>query len=176
MKVGNLLVCAACAAWVAACGSMAPAMTTAPSPAVPAPVTPQPAPPPPPSTPGAVVVDGTWTGMGSDSFSPELMTWVITQSGSTLSGTAEINAVDPSDGTCGSCHKVKRGTLTGTLSGSAVSVSMKFPAGGDVPTPICVAELTATGTIADRRITGTYTGTDTCEGVYANGVLDLSRR
>ena len=113
--------------------------------------------------------------MGSDSFSPELVTWVITQSGSALSGTAEINAVNPADGTCGSCHKVKRGTLAGTLSGSTVTISMKFPAGGDVPTPICEAELTATGTVVDRRISATYTGSDTCEGVYSNGVMELTR-
>jgi hypothetical protein len=160
-------------AWLVACGSMPPAIATAPSPAAPAPAPPSPA---PPSVPGSVAVTGTWTGRGADSFSPELVTWVIEQSGSALSGTAEINAVDPADGTCGSCHKVKRGTLTGTLSGSAITISMKFPAGGDVPTPICVADFSATGTVVDRRITATYTGTDTCEGVYSNGVMDLARQ
>ena len=176
MKTPNVVLLGALAAWLAACGSMSSPMMTAPSPAVPAPTTPTPAPTPSPSVPGSVVVNGTWTGRGADSFSPELVTWVIEQSGSALSGTAEINAVDPADGTCGSCHKVKRGTLTGTLSGSTVSISMKFPAGGDVPTPICVADFNATGTIVDRRITATYTGTDTCEGVYSNGVMDLTRQ
>jgi hypothetical protein len=104
------------------------------------------------------------------------VTWVIAQSGASLSGTAEINAVDPSDGTCGSCHKVKKGTLTGTLSGSAITISMRFPAGGDVPTPICDADLKATGTIVDRRITATYTGSDTCEGIYSNGIIELARQ
>jgi hypothetical protein len=172
MRTSSIALTGALAAWLAACGSMAPALTTAPSPTAPAPAPVA----PPPSTSGPVVASGTWTGVGSDSFSPELMTWVVTQSGTTLSGTADINAVDPADGTCGSCHKVKRGTLTGTLSGNAVTISMTFPAGGDVPTPICEAKLTATGTVVDRRITGTYTGTDTCEGVYANGVMDLSRQ
>jgi len=172
MRTSSIALTGALAAWLAACGSMAPALTTAPSPAAPAPAPVA----PPPSTSGPVVVSGTWTGMGSDSFSPELMTWVVTQSGTTLSGTADINAVAPADGTCGSCHKVKRGTLTGTLSGNAVTISMTFPAGGDVPTPICEANLTATGTVVDRRITGTYTGADTCEGVYSNGVMDLSRQ
>jgi hypothetical protein len=175
MRTIDIVLFGALAAWLAACGSMAPALTTAPSPAAPAPAPPSPAPAPPP-VPGSVAVTGTWTGRGADSFSPELVTWVIEQSGSVLSGTAEINAVDPSDGTCGSCHKVKRGTLTGTLSGSAITISMKFPAGGDVPTPICVADFSATGTVVDRRITATYTGTDTCEGVYSNGVMDLARQ
>jgi hypothetical protein len=120
-------------------------------------------------------LSGTWSGTGSDSFSPELVTWVLSQAGNAVSGTAELKAVNPSDGTCGSCHKVKTGTLTGTLSGSTLTVSMKFPAGGDVPAPICVAELSATAIFADRRITATYTGTDTCEGVYSNGAMELTR-
>ena len=162
--------------WLAACGST-PSTPTAPTPAAlptPAPA-PQPAPIPAPTfpTPG---ISGTWSGTGSDSFSPELVTWVINQSGNTLSGTADLKAVDPSDGTCGSCHKVKTGTLSGTLSDSIVTISMTFPAGGDVPAPICEAELTATGHVADRRITATYTGRDTCEGIYSNGVIELTRQ
>lgn len=89
--------------------------------------------------------------------------------------TAELNAVDPADGTCGSCHKVKKGTFAGTLSGSTLSVSMKFPAGGDVPAPICVVDLNGTATVVDRRITGSYTG-DTCEGVFADGKIELTRQ
>jgi len=130
-----------------------------------------------PAAPGATTIDvsGRWSGTGSDSFSPELVTWVLSQAGNAVSGTAELKAVNPSDGTCGSCHKVKTGTLTGTVSGSTLTVSMKFPAGGDVPAPICVAELSATANVADRRMTATYTGTDTCEGVYSNGTMELTR-
>jgi hypothetical protein len=113
--------------------------------------------------------------MGSDSFSPELVTLVISQSGPAITGTAEINAVAPGDGTCGSCHKVKRGTLTGTVTGGTVTMSMKFPAGGDVPAPICDAEFNATAALLDRRITGTYSGSDTCEGTYSNGLIDVAR-
>ena len=171
----TIVVFGALAAWLAACGSYssptAPTPQTVSSPS-PAPV-PAPAPSPAPAT-GAL--SGTWSGTGSDSFSPELVTWVINQSGTTLSGTAELKAADPSDGLCGSCHKVKQGTLTGTVSGSSLTVSMRFPAGGDVPAPICDANLSATGTVTDRRITATYTGSDTCEGVYSNGVIELARQ
>src|SRR2546430_1343299 len=100
-----------------------PSAPTAPSPVAAAP------------TPSGGTVSGTWSGTGSDSFTPDLVTWLINQSGTMLSGTAALNAADPSDGTCGSCHKVKRGSLTGTLSGNTMSISMKFPAGGDVPAP-----------------------------------------
>jgi hypothetical protein len=153
--------------WLAACGSMSSAYTPSPAATAPSPVVPA-------ST--ASALNGTWTGTGSDSFSPELVTWVINQSGATLTGTAEIKAVDPADGSCGSCHKVKKGTLTGTQSGSTVTIAMTFPAGGEVPAPICDADLNATGTIANRRITATYTGSDTCEGVYSDGVIELTRQ
>src|SRR5882672_1972326 len=163
MRTTDAMLLCALAAWVAACGSMSSALPTAPTPpapSIPAPVPPSPAPP------GAAsgLLSGTWKGTGSDSFSPELVTLVIAQSDAAVSGSAEINAVDPADGSCGSCHKVKKGTLTGTLSGSTVTISMKFPAGGDVPAQICDADFSVTGTVAERRITAMYTGSDTCEG------------
>jgi hypothetical protein len=128
-----------------------------------------------PSSTAGLNISGTWNGTGSDSYSPELVTWVLTQSGTSVTGTVDFKPVDPSDGSCASCHKVKKGTFAGTLSGTTLSVAMKFPAGGDVPTPICLADLNGTATVDDRRITATYTGTDTCEGLFADGKIDLSR-
>lgn len=142
-------------------------VTIAPSPTTPAPA-------PAPGGSGSLV--GTWSGTGSDSFSPELVTLTIAQSGSDLSGTAELKAVDPADGSCGSCHKVKQGTLTGTVAGAVVSLALNFPAGGNVPTPICAAAFSATGSVADNRLTATYTGTDSCEGIYSNGQMALTRQ
>lgn len=164
----RLIVTAFVGALVVACLSACESMSsppTAPSSA-----------PAPTAGPTGALLSGTWSGTGSDSFSPELVTWVVNQSGGALSGTAELKAVDPADGTCGSCHKVKKGTLTGTLSGSSLTISMTFPAGGDVPAPMCSAELSATGSVADGRIAATYTGSDTCEGVYSNGVISLARQ
>ena len=160
---------------IAAClGAMLSSCGTASPPASPiAPAIPAPAPAP---APAAIDVSGRWTGPGSDSFSPELVTWVLAQSGSAVSGTVEFNAVDPADGTCGSCHKVKRGAFAGTLSGSSLTLTMKFPAGGDVPAPICVVDLAGSATVADRRMTASYTGTDTCEGFFADGKIELSRQ
>jgi len=150
-------------------GAMLSACGTSSSPIAPAAPVPGP-------TPATVDVSGRWTGTGSDSFSPELVTWVLAQSGSTISGTVEFNAVDPADGTCGSCHKVKRGVFAGTLSGSSMTLTMRFAAGGDVPAPICVVDLAGSATVADRRINAAYTGTDTCEGFFADGRIELSRQ
>jgi len=169
--VRDACLLAAFALCLAACGSMSSSLPAAPTPV---PAAPAPAPVIPAPTPvGSGELSGTWTGAGSDSFSPERITLVVNHTGGSISGTAEINAVDPADGTCGSCHKVKRGTLTGTLSAEGLTISMKFPSGGDVPAPICDAEFNARATVTNRRITGTYTGSDTCEGMYTDGVIEL---
>ena len=42
--------------------------------------------------------------------------------------------------------------------------------GGNVPTPVCDTAFTARATVAGNRLTGTYTGTDSCEGTYTDGV------
>jgi hypothetical protein len=172
MNTTQMMLAGACAAWLAACGGT----SSSPTPVTPAPVALTPVVPPPVVPVAGNSLTGTWSGTGSDSFSPELVTLMITQSDTAISGTAEINAVTPDDGTCGSCHKVKRGTLTGTVAGGTVTMSMRFPAGGDVPAPICDAEFNATALLLDRRITGTYTGSDTCEGTYSNGMIDLARQ
>jgi hypothetical protein len=127
-------------------------------------------------TTASINVSGTWSGTGSDSFGPELVTWVLTQSGTSVSGSAELNAVNPADGSCGSCHKVKKGTFSGTLSGASLSVTMTFPAGGDVPTPICVVDLSGSATVLDRLMMASYTGTDTCEGFFSDGKIELARQ
>src|SRR5262245_24816860 len=173
MRTADVVQLATLAAWLAACESMSSSgLPTAPTPAS----APAQAPAAPLPTPASGTLIGTWTGIGSDSFSPERVTLVIAQTGASISGTAEINAVDPTDGTCGSCHKVKRGILAGIMSGDELTISMKFPAGGDVPAPICDAELKATAKVSDRRIAGTYTGSDTCEGTYADGVIELAKQ
>lgn len=172
------LLVGAGAVWLAACGSMSStpsAPTPAPS-ATPAPPTPAASTPAPGPVPASGLLVGTWTGTGSDSFSPELVRLLVTQSDQRISGVAQLDPVNASDGSCGSCHKLRRGTLTGAIVGNAVSIEMRFPPGGDVPTPICDTTFSATATVANGRLTGTYTGTDSCEGTYTNGVLDLTRQ
>jgi hypothetical protein len=69
-----------------------------------------------------------------------------------------------------------QGHVTGTFDGTTLSVRMNFPAGADVPTPICVTDLTGSATFAGGQITGTYSGSDTCEGLFANGQLTLTKQ
>lgn len=125
----------------------------------------------------SVSVAGTWTGTGVDSQGATIVTWALTQTGTTASGTVKTEAVDPTDGSCNSCHRNKTGTFSGTISGTTLTLTMFFAAGGaDDPTPACTAELigTASREAADT-LTAAYSGADSCEGPFMNGTLVMAR-
>jgi hypothetical protein len=84
--------------------------------------------------PPSVTLTGTWTGKGSDSQGPELMTWELMQMGNMVMGRVTTQAVDTSDGTCASCHKNKMDG-TGNDFVPTSRLRMFFPSGGDVLTP-----------------------------------------
>ena len=130
-----------------------------------------------PVAPTSLQLSGTWDGTGSDAQGAEVISWVMTQTGNTVRGTVSTRAVDPADGSCASCHKNKTGTFTGTIVGSSLTLTMFFPTGGDVPTPICSVTMVATADgVTDARITSTYTGADTCEGPFTDGTFTMDHR
>jgi len=119
---------------------------------------------------------GMWIGSGTDAQGPEKFSWTLTQTGGNVTGTAILDPADPADGTCGSCHKQKSGTVSGTISGTALSLTLDFPKGGGDLTPLCGLTLSATTTdVAAGRIASAYTGTTTCEGPITDGMLVMSR-
>jgi len=126
-----------------------------------------------PSTPGGALA-GEWSGTGSDSQGAEEMTWVLTQRGDTVSGSVSTQSTNPTDGSCASCHKNKSGTLSGTIADSVLRLTMYFPTGGDVPTPICSVTMVASaeGFTVDR-IAAPYSGGDTCEGPFTDGAFEM---
>ena len=130
-----------------------------------------------PSTPAASTsLAGAWRGSGSDPHGVEKLTWTLTQTGSAFSGTVVMEPADPTDGSCGSCHKYKSGTVTGAMSGSTLTLKVIFPSGGDVPTPMCaIAFDVAAPDPAGTRIAGTYSGDDSCEGLFTGGTLQMAR-
>jgi hypothetical protein len=144
-----------------------------------------PSPPAAPTTPTAPApspgvttsVAGKWSGTGSDPQGAERMSWALTQSGDAIGGTADLAPMNAADGSCASCHKFKAGTVSGTISGSAIAMRLVFPAGGDgVPTPMCTITFEAkASTVAADRIDATYTGDDTCEGPFSGGTFTMSR-
>lgn len=148
---------------LAGCGSPAAPNPTAPSAAT-------------IGTPSAANLTGTWIGSGTDPQGPETFRWTVTQTGDRISGTVVLEPADPADGSCGSCHKRKTGTLAGTLSGGALTLTLDFPAGGTDLTPLCGITMTATTTdVAAGRIAAAYTGTTTCEGPITDGTLTVIR-
>jgi hypothetical protein len=87
-----------------------------------------------------------------------------------------LDPTDSTDGSCGSCHKQKTGTMSGTLSGGALTLTLDFPAGGTDMTPLCGITMNASTTdVAAGRIAAAYTGTTTCEGAISDGTLTVVR-
>ena len=162
VKVRAPLVLAALLVTAAGCGS---------SPA--APIT-----NPPASTPvsSATNITGTWSGTGTDAQGAETFTWTVTQTGDRIAGSVVLDSANRNDGSCGSCHKQKHGTLSGTLSAGALALTLDFPEGGSDITPLCGITMHATTTdIAAGRISARYTGTTSCEGPISDGALTVTR-
>lgn len=124
----------------------------------------------------AANLTGTWSGTGTDAQGPETFTWTMTQTGDRLTGTAVMDSATPLDGSCGSCHKQKSGTIAGTLSNGALTLTLDFPEGGADITPLCGITMHAsTADVAAGRIAASYTGTTTCEGPITDGKLTVTR-
>ena len=130
------------------------------------------APPPPQFN-----LTGTWTGTGSDGLGPETFTWVLTQSGGAISGSASMRPVSLTDGTCASCHKVKDGSLSGSIAGTSVTLRMSFALGGSQPTPTCLVIMDiATSAVTGGSLSASYNGSDSCEPAVALGSISMTRQ
>jgi hypothetical protein len=159
VKPFEILLAGALLAAVAGCGSSPAAPQASPAPA-----------------PMPLNLTGTWTGTGTDGQGPETFKMTLTQMGERVTGTVVLDPGNPNDGTCGSCHKQKAGTFSGTVSGSTLTLTMDFPRGGDDLTPLCGLTMNAvTSDVVNGRIASRYTGTTTCEGPITDGTLVVTR-
>lgn len=128
-----------------------------------------------------VNLTGTWHGTASDFWEKTKttdgmnVTWVLTQSGSAVSGTVTSTALNPNDNSCSSCHRAKGGTVSGTVSGSELTVTLDFPGLTGEITPTCSVVLNGTGPVGNSTLTTLYTLVDSCEGQFTNGVLTMAR-
>jgi hypothetical protein len=163
----RLLLPFTCALFFAACGSSG-------SPTTPAPLTPTPAPS------ASLDLTGAWSGTSTDSQGVTVVNWSVTQVGDSVSGTVTTRAPDPADGSCNACHRNKSGTFTGTLSAGTLTMTMAFAAGVDGdPTPICSSTMSGSAAAvagAVGALSGSYSGSDSCEGAFLNGRIAMSRR
>jgi len=135
-----------------------------------------------PSVPSAVPplsplnLAGTWTGSGSDGLGTETFSWVLVQTGNTLSGSASMRPLDLSDGSCGSCHKVKDGSISGSVSGTTITLRMSFALGGSQPTPTCLVIMDVSASnVTNTSLASSYNGSDSCEPAVALGSITMTR-
>jgi hypothetical protein len=120
-----------------------------------------------PSAPGSSVT-GTWRGPAKDSSSPGQMTWQITQSGTSFTGSMTMTD---------STNLSARGSVSGMISGSSLQFTINVPAGGfDAPRATCTAEVSGQGEFTSTEITGQYSGTSSCDGAIATGELKLTKQ
>ncbi len=112
---------------------------------------------------------GAWNGPASDSSGPGHLTWLVTQDGDAFSGTLAMV-----DGVTG-IEAV--GTVSGTVTGTRVSFSMRLPSGAFTrPLQLCATSVDGEGTRAGATLTGSYSGTNTCTGRIDAGRITMSRQ
>ena len=116
----------------------------------------------------SVSVAATWTGAASDSSGPGQMTWQLEESNGSVSGTFTLT--DTATGAVG------QGTVTGTLSGSTLTFTLRVPAGGFTePWGGCTAEVSGSARVASASMEGSYKGTNSCSGLVSSGQFTLTK-
>lgn len=101
------------------------------------------------------------SGMGSP-------TWTLTQTGSNVTGTMSFSGM----------MGQKTGMFTGTMSGEDVTFTMDMPM-GSMMSGNCTATATGTAHVVNGTtvvMTGTYSGSNSCTGSFANGQMTMTRR
>ena len=123
------------------------------------------------ASPPAFDLTGIWMGPAADDSGPTTMTWTLTQSGASITGS--FFAVEPAP------HRTQyRGTISATLSGTSLVYSIEVPKGSIVGLPNCFVSIHGVGVASASAIVGTYAG-DTgkdCIGQFANGLLSLAKQ
>lgn len=131
-----------------------------------------------PTGPGSVPgYAGTWAGsmsesggtmMGSGTMGGMMagqLTWQMTSTGGQVTGYMDMSRF----------RGTGRMTISGTITGQTMAFRMDIPAGG-MPEPGCAATGNGTAHMNSTTMTGTYSGSNTCSGAFADGQVTLSRR
>lgn len=130
-----------------------------------------------PSTPMSVT--GTWAGSASDSSSSMgagsmmgqadmgTMTWQLTQSGSTVTGSTSFSGMQGG----------RAGSFSGTMSGDEMIFTMDMPMGSMMSSG-CSANAAGAAHVnrTTMTMTGTYGGANACTGPFTNGRMTITRK
>jgi hypothetical protein len=106
-------------------------------------------------------------GMGMPGGSMGTMTWQITQTGTTFTGTVSF----------ANYHGNGSMQVSGTMDGKNGTFTMTMP-NGTMPMAGCSGQVTGTFDMDDKmvKLTGTYTGSTTCTGPFDHGQMTMSRQ
>ena len=121
-----------------------------------------------PSTPANSTVTGTWRGTGTDAVEGSQFTWVLVQDGSNnVTGSTSFLGVRSSF------------NATGPISGSVAGQVFTFSFTLDFAAPFQFCKVTANGSaqVTSTSLTGSYTGTNSCEGgPFSRGQFTLTKQ
>ena len=107
-------------------------------------------------TPGAIGIAGTWSGPASDDTGPGTLSMMLSQNGTSITGTANGSGAP--------------GTVSGILSGSTFTGIMTLSHLG------CGITVNFTSQVVGTSMSGTYTGNNACTGPFNNGVFNLTKQ
>jgi hypothetical protein len=95
------------------------------------------------------------------------MTWQLTQNGSSVSGSMSFSGMP----------NMVRGTFSGTMTAEEVTFTMHMPV-GSMMSGTCSVEANGTAHMSSdtMTMTGSYSGVNSCAGVFNNGQMTMSRR
>ncbi len=160
----SIAIAAACALTAVACAGGSSSMPVSPSST---PVT--------TAAPTASSVSGTWVGTASDSSGTMMgsgmtssmrsnMTWQITQSGNAFTGTMQFQG-----------FSAGMMTVSGIIDANTVTFTMTIPNGGMMASCSAVANGTLDLNAVMTQIHGTYSGSNTCTGMFTGGQMSMTR-
>lgn len=130
-----------------------------------------------PATPStSATMTGAWTGTASDSTGSMMgagvtasmmsnTSWNIIQNGNTFTGTMQFPG-----------YMGGQMTVSGTMNGRAGTFTMTMPA-GSMMSSACSATANGTFDMDDMmtQFRGTYSGTNSCSGIFTNGQMSMHR-
>ena len=118
----------------------------------------------------ATSLTGTWRGNITVSNVSAVMTWTLTQTGSSVTGPVLIAL--PTG------LVLMNGTVSGTFSGNSFPFTLTVPPGGILAQPACSGQITGTSTLpTSTTMNGTYSvASSTCATGLASGVFTLDRQ